>query len=214
MIKKIKILLFLVFLMPIIVNAECSIEDEIRLENLSNNITSSYTFDEVNQTFTITFTNLNSDLLLKDIDNNKIYSLNGELSIKKTTSGEHQFYIFDKSEECSSIKLKVISVELPYYNKYYKNEKCNDFYDKYYCNKWLKTDVSYDEWKTNVDTYKTDKKEEKQETKTEEKVNNNLFDLIKKYILIASSYYYIILPAIIVIYIIAAYIKDKKDSLF
>lgn len=213
MIKKYIILLFLVFLVPIKVHAACSDQEMIKLEKVVQNITTSYTFDESSKTFKITFTNLKPGLLLEDETTEKTYTANGEVTITTPNSGEHQFAIYDKSEKCSVIELRMLYVLLPYYNDFYKNSECNGIETFTYCNKWLNKKVTYDEWKTKVSDYiEKNKKEEKQQKKKE--AQTNIIDTAKQLILKASKYYYIILPIVAGICLIIMYIKDKKDSLF
>ena len=63
-------LLFLV-LLPNMVRAYCSDSDTVRLQNIANNVTVSYIYNDSTGRFTITFSNLRKDLILVDFLNNK-----------------------------------------------------------------------------------------------------------------------------------------------
>ncbi len=210
--KKIKFLtlLFLVFLMPKQVKAECSDAEIIRLQKLANNITTSYSYDENSGKFSITLTNLNKDLEVYDSLNDKSYITNGEVTITDLYSGKYSFYIYAKDSSCFDSRIALKSVYMPFYNSYYGYTKCDDIREYSYCSKWLDANIPDDLWNEKVDKY-IEKHTKQAETNKQNK--NNLSGIFKKIGENYGKYYKPILIGIIGLLVLVIYIRDKKDSL-
>lgn len=202
------VLLFLVLIPKYIVKADCTYSEITRLQKIANNVNISYLFDENTKKFTVTILNLKKSIEIKDMYNNKVYNTDGEVNIKNVSSGKYTFKIYAKDKECMSYEIISKNINMPFYNEYYENDECNDFKDKYYCLKWLKSDVGYSEWNSNVKKYKKVIVEEK------ETVNDTFIQKIFKQIQeIYSKYYYIILPIFILMLFVIIYRNNKKNSL-
>ena len=202
------VLLFLVLIPKDIVKANCDDSEIVKLQKIANNVNISYTFDEKKKTFDIFISNLKKDIELKDIYNDRIYNSNNEVHIENFNSGRYIFKLYPKNKECSEYEITSKTISIPFYNSYYEKEDCKGFENNYYCLKWLKSDVDYNEWKANVSKY------EKEEVVEKETVNNTtVYKLYRKVQEFYSKYYFIILPIIIISLLIAIYVNNKKNSL-
>lgn len=201
------VLLFLV-LIPKNVFAVCDDSEIIRLQRIANNVNISYLFDENTSKFTIIITNLKNDIQIKDFYNNKNYNTNGEVNINNFSSGKYTFKIYSKNKDCINYEITSRTINIPFYNNYYTNEECDNFKNKYYCSKWLKSDIDYSEWSSNVSKYKIVDIEQK------ETVSDTFMQKVfKKIQEIYLKYYYIILPTFILMMIVIIYRNNKKNSL-
>ena len=202
-------LLFLVFL-PNSVKGECSDSEEIRLQKLARNINASYVYNESNDTFTLTLTNLTSDITILEIDNMRKFKTTGDLTFKNLLSGKHTYIMYPSNTECGAEELTTKYVMLPYYNQFYNSDECKGIKNYSYCNKWLNNSMSYDIWHKKVTEYKVKHQEEKKETRKTNSILSTLFEKGKD---IYGKYYYIILPLIIISLATIIIVKNKKDSL-
>lgn len=147
----------------------------VYLVNMKNNVPE----------FSITITNLTSDMAIIDKNTSKLYkgfSNGGTLNIKTTTSGKYSFDIY-------SLKCKVNtgtkSITLPKYNPYYTDERCKGLEDYAICQRWSGYSANKatfeEEIKKLLET--TKKEEEKEETKVVVKKTwyQNFEDIILNY---------------------------------
>lgn len=205
--KKIFILIFLM-LFPIYVNAECSEEETVRISKLANNITTSVEYDEISNSFSLTFLNITNEFIIQDEMNNN-YSGDFELVINNLKSGNHRYSIFDING-CFSDEILTKNISLPFYNKYYTLKECEQFSDYAYCSKWINNEISYNTWKSKVDNYKLKEKSVLDEEEKNETFLNKIKNLI---ISLYVDHYYIFLPMIIISFTLIIYLKDRSDSI-
>ncbi len=197
------------FCFPSNILAVCSNQEKIRLSSLAKNI--SVTYDHIEQnndvSFNITVTNLTSDLIIKDVSNNKFYGYTGT-DITLYGYSKNKTYRFDiyGTGECYT-KLYSHYVTLPGYNPYYNDPACVDV-NAGICSKWVNMPYDYSVFLTEVAKYKKSSTTI-EETKEEEILG--LYDYIIRFII---SYYYIIFPVIIVGGIIGIIYLVRKDDLF
>lgn len=210
--KKKIILLTLLILFPISSKAlDCSYAEQARLRNIASNVTTSYEYVENNGnvTFNVILTNITNEIYIQDYidrNNNKNYYYNGTSEIKITgyTPGTNvRYLIYPTKGNCASSYLANKYVNLPFYNKYYKDPLCEG---KTYsiCGKWVKATLSYDEFVKTINDY--DKKEEKTDEGIKEE--KSIFDIISKFIF---DYYIFIIAGGVVIVILTSLIKRKKS---
>ena len=204
------ITLFLMVFLPYKVNALCSDSEIIRLQNIAKNINYSYEYDETEEKFSITFTNLNDEIIIRSSTTGRSYNGIKEIKINDFISGNYKFNIYAKDNKCTKDILATKYIELPYYNVFYNSELCDGINNYSYCQKWQKNSVSYDVWYSKVTKYRNSIKE----VKKEEIDNSGLFDKIGNIIMkFYVNYYYIILPLIIIILCSIIYAKNKKEEL-
>src|SRR5574344_2180907 len=129
--RKILCIIFAIMMMfPICVKASsCGYNEQARLRKVSTNVVPSYTYTENGDdvSFTVTLTNLNSDLYIVDNTSGIRYDYNGnsEISISGYKPGANiRYTIYTTKTDCfdAITYLTIKYVNLPYYNKYYKEE--------------------------------------------------------------------------------------------
>lgn len=195
----------------------CSNAEMVKYQELAKNVNTSYDyvehFSEQGSTvvFSIKLSNVQPGLMIKDIKNNATYrNIPSELTLNGYQYGKsYRFDIYINEGNCAGKLAYSKYVNLPFYNKYYKDELCKGIEEFRYCQKWTKFGISYYEFTQEVQKYKNNFKEE-------EKVNNSkkLDDVFKVVSDFYLQYYYIILPIIIIILSIIIYKHNKKDDLF
>ena len=207
--KRIFIVFLLLVLIPFKVDAECSEDEKIRLSKLANNITTSVEYYEENNTFALTFLNLTGEFFIVDDNTDLNYQSDFELIIDNLQSGNYKYKIYD-TNGCFENEVLTKTIKIPYYNKYYNYKECNDFHEYSYCSKWLQSNISYDAWKSKVDTYK---KEEIIEEPDEESDKTPIDNIVEILVSLYVDYYYIFLPIIIISFVAIIYLKDRSDSI-
>ena len=209
--KKTIILMTLFILFPISCKAlNCSYAEQAKLRKLASSVTASYDYVEENDnvTFNVTLTNITDEMYIRDTIKNIDYHFNGssEITINGYDAGTNvKYLIYPTKEGCTVSYLASKYVNLPYYNKYYKDALCEG---KNYsiCSKWQKVTLSYDEFVKTINEY--DKKNDNKEEEIKEE-NDNIFDLISKFIF---DYYIYILGGGLLIFILISLLTRKKDD--
>lgn len=139
--KKIFIFIVCLFVFPIVTNAAsaCNSLTMSNISSLANNVNVVYEVDTSSKTpiFTITLSNLTSDMIVFDKNLGKTYkgfaNTGSEISIKTKTSGSYDFAIYSK--QCKE-QVATKSVSLPTYNIYYGDKLCNGLDECDVCQKW------------------------------------------------------------------------------
>lgn len=214
--KFIKIILFIFFMvLPIKVFGVCSVDDKIRYLTLASNITTSYDYIEANDTinFSITIYNVHKDLIVKDNINNKNYSSNrnvlNDYTISNLKDGtNYSFDVYAKSGDCSYKLLNTIYVNLPKYNKYYKDPICNGIESYNLCQRWGEVgNIGYEIFKSKVEEYK-----KKSDVSTEIKEDNvktrSIIEILEDFW--AKYYLYITIGTIVLLIPIIIIVKKKN----
>ena len=208
--KKKIILLTLLLIFPISGKAlDCSYAEQARLRKIASNVTTSYEYVENgdNVSFNITLTNVTSEIYIHDNNRNTDYYFNNsnEIKINGYEPGTNvRYLIYPTKGNCTSSYLANKYVNLPYYNKYYKDPLCEG---KSYsiCGKWQRVTLSYDEFVKTINDYDKKKDEGIKEEVKEEK--NNIFDIISKFIF---DYYIFIIAGGALIFVLTSLLKKKK----
>lgn len=197
-----KLKLLLLLLIPISIKAQCTNQELSRYKTLASNIDNYY---EYTDKFNITVYNLSNELKVKNIKDNSIYTTQdkfGEIKINGIEPGTQvTLGIYPNSEECN-YRVQTIYINLPYLNKYYQDEVCNNN-DNILCSKWVNTNAyTYEQFVAQV------KKQTTEEIKEPEKIEEKkygFFDFL-------GDYYIIILLVIIITGSFGIYRLKKKDS--
>lgn len=209
-----KILMFLMFLfLPIGVNAYyCNYDDynEAQKKALNVNYFVDYEIIDDKAIFTITLYNIRNYQSIIDVNNQKTYSYGGKdyIRINVTEPGIYKYEIYSNENYCDDNYLNKIFVEIPTYNKYYKDELCKGIENYKYCQKWFSTKVEYDEFKKAVYEYKEKIKAEEPNQKEEYK---SIYEYLLEFYL---NYWFILLPIIIVVGITGIIIIKKRENKF
>jgi len=148
--------LLLIMVLPLKVNAECSINDQNELLKLSNQIKYKYKYVSDNQ-FKIVFNNVSDKLYIID-DIGLQYSNNEEKDLTYKGGFTRIFHIAaNGNTNCSNEIIKDLTIRLPIYNKFSENEKCSkeEYKDFKYCNKFLYEEISEENWKKELSKYES-----------------------------------------------------------
>ena len=131
--KKKIIMMTLLALFPVSAKAlKCDYAEQARLRKIASNVTTSYEYVENNDkvSFNIILTNITDEIYVQDyIDKNnpKSYYFNGTSEIKITgyePGTNVRYVIYPTKGNCTTSYLTNKYVNLPYYNKYYKDPLC------------------------------------------------------------------------------------------
>ena len=214
MMKRLIFLFMFLFILPLNANAlVCDNKQEVKYQQLAQNISYSYDYKEENNkvSFSITFTNVKEKLYLKNLDTNQVHKYTGsEIVIGNIVDGKSYKYGAYTSElGCNGIKLFTYYINIPFYNPYYNDSLCKGVEEFKYCNKWFNKRISYEEFSKNVNEYKQSL--EKEEVVDKEISINSFFDVLFNFYL---KYYYIILPLIIISLLMYIRYHNKKNDLF
>lgn len=210
------IVLFIVlFTVPFHAKAECSYKDIVRLKKLAGNVSFSYRYIETknNVNFEVTVSNLTSEIYMIDRSFGKYYYSNNEdFTIKGYFPGKTvRFDFYAKDSTCTDKKLFTNYITFPFYNNYHESYICKDIPEFELCQKWLKHDMTYQEFYDSVTKYlnKTEVVPEKPNQEKEE------FDWEKVIQFWADYYLYILLTIIIVggLILLIYEIHERKSDL-
>ena len=207
--KKIILLTFLL-IFPISGKAlDCSYAEQARLRKIASNVTTSYEYAENgdNVSFNVTLTNITSEIYIHDNNRNTDYYFNdsNEIKINGYEPGTNvRYLIYPTKGNCTSSYLANKYVNLPYYNKYYKDSLCEG---KNYsiCGKWQRVTLSYDEFVKTINDYN-----KKNESKIDEEIKeekDSIFDIISKFIF---DYYIFIIAGGALLFVLTSLLKKKK----
>lgn len=208
------IVILIAIIVPLKVEALCSVTDKMRYNSLATNIVTSYDYVEKGDdvSFNVTIHNVHRDLVVVDKLTNKKYQSNNSGLNSFTISGlndgkNYSFAVYAKSGDCSSRLFNTLYVNLPKYNKYYKDPICDGASDYLLCQKWTEIgSITYEEFKNDVENYKGNHIVVEDDTIVE---TNNWLYIIGDF---WAKYYLYILGAIIVVTSIILIIIKRRDS--
>ncbi len=192
----------------------CDNSTKVEYQEMAKNISVNYEYTESNDdvNFNIKISNIPTDFIVLDVTNKKEYypsSSSSEILIENVSKNtSYRFDILKNEIACGSIVFYSHYVNIPAYNKYYKDAVCEGIEDYKLCSKWLNVTVSYDEWKNKIIEYKKSLNKKEDIKKEEEKT------LIEKIIEFYSDYYMFILSGIIIVCCSGIYLYNKKHDLF
>ena len=211
-----KLLFGLILLLPFTrVNAMyCRYDDLAYLKKLAANINYTYSYVENNGTvsFSVTLTNLQSNLYVVDLTKNSTYTYKDtEMTIDNYEGGQVVKYnIYTNAGECTDQILYTIVFTLPTYNPFYNDELCKDIPDYELCQKWSTHKLDYQGFKTNVKNYLSTLNNSDEEKKLEETKELQYSKVLK----FLSENYYIPLVVIIISIGVWMYIYNKKSNIY
>ncbi len=205
--------LWLLLLIPFNIKAvNCDYSDIARYQALASNINFNYDYVEGdNITFNIIVTNLSDDLYIYDRTTGNTFSSRTVGSSETILYGynpgnDYGFDIIPYDEACYEEIMLTKYVNIPYYNPYYNDQVCNGYENYKLCSKWIKMDLSYDDFVNKVNEYK--KKSSKPNVKEDDIDYTN--DVLNKIIVGFLDNYVIILISIIIICGVGIVILSKK----
>lgn len=214
--KKSFIFIVCLFIFPIVTNAasSCNTATMSNISSLANNVNIVYEVDSSSKVpvFTITLSNLTSDMIVFDKNLGKTYkgfaNTGSEISIKTKTSGSYSFVIYSK--QCKE-QVATKSVSLPTYNVYYGDKLCDGLDTCEVCQKWYGSNSDRQTFERGIQECKKKQnvvvEEEEEHTKQERSWYETIADIFLKY------WWAIIILMIIIIGIYYAIrTKQKKNE--
>lgn len=211
------VLICFIMIFPTITSALCTGEEKDRLQKFANNIT--YTLEEVPVAdrvyFKATFTGLTKDVSIFNPVAFRYYSYDGsnettgEVEINGLSSGGTYMFAIYGTGNCSSEKIRTITINTPYYNKYYSDPICEKAKNYSLCQKWVQNDLNYEQFTAKVNEYI---KQNTVKPNDNPVVDDDEFDFLDFY----HKYYWPLLIGLMVIFIILIIIwikQNKKNKL-
>lgn len=192
----------------------CRYSDISYLKKVASNINTSYDYVETTEgvTFSITLTNLNSELYLVDSLNKRYDYKDNELTISGYHPGQTiQFKVYTTRQFCEKELLSTIRLTLPSYNPYYKDKVCSGLEDYNLCNRWSSHGLSYTDFVKRVNQYKQSLIKEQPIEPEPVTQDNSIIQFIARLLV---DYYYIILGIVIIGCSVGIYVMNKKNNTY
>ena len=133
--NKFIVFMVLFFSSVIILKADCEYSELRELNNLASYIQSNYEYNEETKKFDITITNL-TDKFFVSYENKNYDPSNGTVIISGVDEGTRVSadVVVSPESECYGEKPRMIFVNIPYLNPYYKSNLCNGHESLNVCN--------------------------------------------------------------------------------
>ncbi len=197
--KKVMLFGVLFFSNIIFLNAECSYKELKELNSLASHVSTHYDYNESTGKFSMTILNLPSSLFVTE--GNSVYNSNGSEAVVTDLDPGTQFratVVSSSSNNCSGKNLRSLSVNIPYLNPYYGNNRCIGHENLIVCNnRFLDYELSYKTFSNliNKDIIDKQNKQKEDNDNKKEKINNQEHFLDKSIKFLQKIY----IPLIIVI---------------
>lgn len=216
--KKIAFWILTLIIIPNSIKAyECSNTDKERLQKLANNVSVSYEEYENNLYFlNVIFSGVSNEITISNDQRHEylIYAnLNnsyfGEVKSYGLDSGKNYTFSIYGTKKCIFQKLRTITIQIPSYNIYYKDNVCQNAREYYLCQKWMTANLSYEEFTKKVNDYISirDNKKENNNDNSNEMKQFDFFQFYEKYYVPT-----FIMMIFILIILILLWIKENKKN--
>lgn len=190
----------------------CDNKVKVDYQEKAKNITYSYDYNDSNNTFNATITNIAEGFYLLDLDSYQRHGYSGsELTLNNLQPGRrYKFGIYSSNIDCLNKNLYTLYVTLPYYNPYYKDSLCSGIENYKYCKKFINKSVTYEEFAQNVTDYRNKLINGDDEEDKKDAISSLLSEIFNFYL----KYYYIFSLVIIIGGGIIIWRHNKKQDLF
>lgn len=123
--KKLFLIVFILFSYVNIYNAECNYTELKNLNALASHVDYSYEYDENTGKFNITIINIPNELYVV-VDTQNYYPKDNTIIINGLNMGSELSIDIYSSEnaECVTQYLRALKIKIPYLNKYYDSKEC------------------------------------------------------------------------------------------
>lgn len=159
--KKIVLLIIMIFSFNIVLNAECDYTEKVNLITLSSYVDYDYEYMTDN-TFKLTFYNVTPEMKL--IYNNIEYaSVSNTVELSSLIEGKSMKVSIKGSDasECADLDLRVINLTIPYVNPFYGSNRCIGHENLNVCsNKFLQYKITENEFLRLIDKSENDNKKD------------------------------------------------------
>ena len=184
---KVFILLILLLVLPTsahavyeVVDSRCTTDIKITLRSKASSFT--YSVNKINNNDVITYDLelLNIDKLIKVSNsiNNVIYTSDGVINnIKPGTIVKLNISASDATY-CNGYEISTRTIQIPYYNKYYKNDLCDGYEYYYLCKENSNVNLTDEQFKTNMKAYIDSLNKSNEEENNNNNSSNNKFDIV------------------------------------
>ena len=190
--KNIKYLLLIVLLLlsfNVKAKNNCENDEYQRLKDLAKKVEFDYDYKLVNgeAEFSINAVNLNSELkvlIIEDYYNDKYKEFKDNASHKATLtnfkSGEKVTVTIKGfvPNFCSGKTVATKLIKLPYYNKYYSEEKCKGYEEFKYCKRLIDKNIKEEEFNRLLEEYKKEKDKKEDTPVVPQNDNRELYLII------------------------------------
>ena len=120
----------------------------------------------------------------------------------------YSFSIYAKSTDCSYKLLNTVYVNLPKYNKYYKDSACTGVESYNLCQRWGEIgDINYETFKSKVEEYKN-KSDVSDEIKDDDLKTTSIIEILEDFW--AKYYVYITIGTIVLLVPVIIIVKKKN----
>ena len=215
--KKVKYLLFVILLLLSInvkADSNCDKNELSRLKTLAKKVEFDYSYELVDEkaVFSINAVNLNEDLQVVIYETDKYSDKYKEF--KDNSSHSATIKGFDSGERvkitirafvpnfCAYEELITKTINLPYYNYYYDEEKCNGNEEFKYCKLLINSNISQSEFDRQFELFLKNKNNQSQDPVVKKEDNTGLYITIGV----------MVLAVIVIILIIINIVNRRKKN--
>lgn len=144
-----------VFAVYEVIDSRCTIDIKTTLREKAENFT--YSIEKIEDAsgvdYNLELLNIDKSIYIKTSVDSNMYTKNS--MIKEIRPGTLlQFYIYASNETyCEGYKIKTVSIQIPYYNKYSKDPMCVGYESYALCNPTSNLNITHDEFETQMKVY-------------------------------------------------------------
>lgn len=172
-----------------VIDSRCTDNLKMELRSLAAPITYKVTkvIDNNKVTYNVDLYNISETIYALDSSTNKKYTMNNSkiTNVEPGTFLNIQLYANEKNY-CNGYKIKTITIQIPYYNKYSTNELCKNYKDYILCSENISLNITLEEFELRMKNYISSLNKKEETTNKEEEIIKQdtkltLFDFIIKY---------------------------------
>ena len=211
--KRYIILLVALFIFcPKVEAVVCDNAKMVNYQEIAKNITYTYNFNESNNTFDVTLTNVDSNFHFINVETNERYENSGsETTLNNLNQGtSYKLGVYTNDIDCRNSRLYTIYIALPYYNPYYNDELCSGIENYKYCKKYITFSLTREQFEERVKSY-INKQIGVADTEEKHDDNHPVIDFLSN---IDNYMYYVLAIVIGLSFLIYRYYYNKKQDLF
>lgn len=149
--KKI-VFMFLMLIIPLNINADCSYDEQRELYALSEHIDYTYEYSKVVYYFNVTFYNVVPELKIS-YNGSFVTTNNNRVLVNDIKKGEKVEIYSSNSSSCPNTYIRDLELNLPMYNEFYESEDCQNYPDFKYCTPFLSDEITIDEFNDELSNY-------------------------------------------------------------
>lgn len=208
------LIVFLFMLLPSFVYADCTDEVIAHFKKIENDYKITYEFNREKESYNIKIYNAEPEQFIfvpeKEEDNVKCTELEKQnVECEGFTMDIHPMLLISTSEECDYV-LTEKDLDLSKKNKYWNDPLCKDLEEFVLCDPSYDKEISYDDFKSRIETYKKSKVKKEKETTKNKDNNNQIIEYIGKNYQILSIIIALSIALVLLIILIARNLKKSR----